>query len=75
MPELLFLEPVGGVAGDMFLAAALDLGVPRAELEAALATLGLPGFALVVTRAEAGGIAGTHVEVVVEGPQPHHRRL
>lgn len=75
MPELLFLEPVGGVAGDMFLAAALDLGLPRAELEAALATLGLPGFALVVTRAEAGGIAGTHVEVVVEGPQPHHRRL
>jgi pyridinium-3,5-bisthiocarboxylic acid mononucleotide nickel chelatase len=75
VPELLFLEPVGGVAGDMFLAAALDLGLPRAELEAALATLGLPGFALVVTRAEAGGIAGTHVEVVVEGPQPHHRRL
>ncbi|HEX7623077.1 MAG TPA: nickel pincer cofactor biosynthesis protein LarC [Anaeromyxobacteraceae bacterium] len=75
MPELLLLEPVGGVAGDMFLAAALDLGVPRAELEAALATLDLPGFALVVTRAEAGGIAGTHVEVVVEGPQPHHRRL
>jgi pyridinium-3,5-bisthiocarboxylic acid mononucleotide nickel chelatase len=75
VPELLFLEPVGGVAGDMFLAAALDLGLPRAELEAALATLGLPGFALVVTRAEAGGIAGTHVEVVVEGAQPHHRRL
>jgi uncharacterized protein (TIGR00299 family) protein len=75
VPELLFLEPVGGVAGDMFLAAALDLGLPRVELEAALATLGLPGFALAVTRAEAGGIAGTHVDVVVEGPQPHHRRL
>lgn len=75
MPELLFLEPVGGVAGDMFLAAALDLGLPQAELEAGLATLAVSGFRLLVTRAEAGGIAGTHLDVVVEGPQPHHRRL
>jgi uncharacterized protein (TIGR00299 family) protein len=73
--QLLLVEPVGGAAGDMFLAAALDLGVSRAELEAALATLGLPGFRLEVTRAEANGIAGTHVEVVVEAGQPHHRRL
>ncbi|GEJ57642.1 nickel pincer cofactor biosynthesis protein LarC [Anaeromyxobacter diazotrophicus] len=75
MAELLYVEPVGGAAGDMFLAAALDLGVPRAALEAALATLGVPGFRLEVTRAEASGIAGAHVEVVVEGPQPHHRAL
>jgi len=75
VPELLFLEPVGGVAGDMFLAAALDLGLPQAELEAALATLAISGFRLLVTRVEAGGIAGTHLDVVVEGPQPHHRRL
>lgn len=75
MAQLLYVEPVGGAAGDMFLAAALDLGVPRGALEAALATLGVPGFRLEVTRAEAGGIAGAHVEVVVEGPQPHHRAL
>jgi uncharacterized protein (TIGR00299 family) protein len=73
--ELLYLEPVGGVAGDMFLAAALDLGVPREGLERALATLGVAGFRLVVARAEAGGVAGTHLDVVVEGPQPHHRAL
>jgi pyridinium-3,5-bisthiocarboxylic acid mononucleotide nickel chelatase len=73
--QLLFVEPVGGAAGDMFLAAALDLGVPRAELEAALATLAVPGFRLEVTPAEAGGIVGTHVDVHVEGPQPHHRAL
>jgi pyridinium-3,5-bisthiocarboxylic acid mononucleotide nickel chelatase len=74
LANLLFLEPVGGVAGDMFLAAALDLGVPRAELERALQTLGVP-FRLEVTRAEAGGIAGSHVDVVPEGPQPGHRHL
>ncbi|MFL5302776.1 MAG: nickel pincer cofactor biosynthesis protein LarC [Anaeromyxobacteraceae bacterium] len=74
MPDLLFLEPVGGAAGDMFLAAALDLGVPRADLERALHTLSVP-FRLEVTRAEAGGVGGTHVEVVPEGPEPGHRHL
>src|ERR687883_560712 len=59
--DLLFLEPVGGAAGDMFLAAAL-------------ATLGVP-FRLEVRRAEANGIAGNHVDVVPEGPQPHERGL
>ncbi len=72
---LLVLEPIGGIAGDMFLAAALDLGVDRAALEAALRTLGVPGWRLVVRPATASGIAGTHVEVAVEGHQPHARGL
>jgi uncharacterized protein (TIGR00299 family) protein len=73
--QLLFLEPVGGIAGDMFMAAALDAGLDRAALERSLATLGVPGFRLEVSRTEAGGIAGTHVDVVVEGPQPRARGL
>lgn len=74
-PALLVLEPIGGVAGDMFMAAALDLGVDRAALEAALATLALPGWRLEVTRRSVSGIAATHVDVRVEGPQPSSRRL
>src|SRR5919204_3103225 len=74
MGDLLLLEPVGGAAGDMFLAAALDLGVPRADLERALGTLGV-AFRLELTRAEASGISGAHVDVVPEGPQPAHRHL
>ncbi|BDG09672.1 nickel pincer cofactor biosynthesis protein LarC [Anaeromyxobacter paludicola] len=73
--DLLWLEPVGGLAGDMFLAAALDLGLPRDALEAALAGLGLPGFRLEVTRRESSGIAGTHLDVRVEGAQPSVRGL
>jgi len=73
--RLLYLEPVGGIAGDMFLAAALDLGVSQAALAAALGTLGVPGFRLEATRGEASGIAGTHVEVVVDGPAPPARAL
>jgi len=66
MAKLLLLEPVGGIAGDMFLGAALDLGVDRAALDAALSTLGVPGFRLLATPAESGGVRGTHVDVLVE---------
>jgi len=72
---LLLLEPIGGLAGDMFMAAALDAGVDRAALEAQLATLGLPGWRLEVTRRSVSGIACTHVDVVVEGEPPASRRL
>ena len=72
---LLLLEPIGGVAGDMFLAAALDLGVDRGALTAQLATLGLPGWRLEVTRVQVGGIAAAHVEVRVEGRPAGERRL
>jgi uncharacterized protein (TIGR00299 family) protein len=72
---LLVLEPIGGIAGDMFMAAALDLGVDRAALVAALQTLGVPGWRLETRPKTEHGIRGTHVDVVVEGEQPHARRL
>src|SRR5512141_2783411 len=75
MAGLLVLEPIGGIAGDMFLAAALDLGVDRAALEAALRTLGVTGWRLEVARRTDSGIAGTHVDVVVEREQPHARGI
>lgn len=62
---VLWLEPLGGIAGDMFLAAALDLGIAQSELEAPLRTLGVPGWQLMVTKAERHAIVGTHVEVLV----------
>ncbi len=73
--NLLLLEPIGGLAGDMFLAAAIDAGVDARALEAALRTLGVAGWRLEVSRRTSSGIAGTHVDVVVEGHQPHERSL
>jgi pyridinium-3,5-bisthiocarboxylic acid mononucleotide nickel chelatase len=75
MPDLLWVEPVGGIAGDMFLAAAVDAGVPEADLARALSALPLGGFRLAVTEAEAGGIRGKHLEVVVEGAASPEPRL
>jgi hypothetical protein len=73
--KVLLLEPVGGVAGDMFLAAAVDLGVEVPALEAALKTLQVPGWRLSTSRAERHAIGGTHLDVVLDAPEEHpHRR-
>ncbi len=78
---MLLLEPVGGIAGDMFMAAGIDLGVRPEDIERALSGLPLPSWRLVVTRAERHAIHGTHVKVRVEGEDAdehhdhHHRSL
>ncbi|MGO8970900.1 MAG: nickel pincer cofactor biosynthesis protein LarC [Myxococcaceae bacterium] len=74
--RVLYLEPVGGISGDMFLAAALDLGVPQRALEEGLRSLPLGDWRLVATAARRQGISGVHLEVVVEpGPPVGHRAL
>jgi len=75
--RILYLEPVGGIAGDMFLAAALDLGLPLAELTHALSGLNLPGWRFQVSRSVRHAISGTHLDVVVDeaAAHGHHRGL
>ena len=63
MRGILYLEPIGGIAGDMFLAAAIDLGVPADQIAAALSGLKLPGWKFRVSKATRQAIAGTHLEV------------
>jgi uncharacterized protein (TIGR00299 family) protein len=76
MSSVLYLEPVGGIAGDMFLAAMLDLGVDARALEQGLRTLGLDGWGLEVTRAVRQAISGVHLNVALSSEVPHvHRRL
>lgn len=70
--RILYLEPVGGIAGDMFLAAALDLGVPLEDLEGPLRTLQVPGWRFAVKRDARHEITGTHVDVVVDEPEGGH---
>lgn len=73
--RVLYLEPVGGIAGDMFLAAALDLGVPLGDIEGPLRSLRVPGWRFELSRATRHDIAGTHVDVVVESDAGgHHHR-
>lgn len=74
--RILYLEPVGGIAGDMFLAAAVDLGVSPDAIAEHLSGLGVPGWRFQLSRAVRHAISGTHLDVVVEAPEAHpHRSL
>jgi pyridinium-3,5-bisthiocarboxylic acid mononucleotide nickel chelatase len=59
----LFIEPVGGISGDMFLAAAADLGLDLTALTALLQGVGLGGFQIHVERGSEQAIGGTRVTV------------
>ncbi len=62
----LFLEPIGGVSGDMVLGAAADLGLPLTELSDLLHAAGIDGFTIEARRDSRGSIGGTRVDVRVE---------
>ncbi|HSL85289.1 MAG TPA: nickel insertion protein [Thermoanaerobaculia bacterium] len=71
----LHFDPVGGMAGDMFLGACLDLGVPLSAPEETVAALGLQGVSVEAFTASRGGTAGTRFRVLaegapVDGPEP-----
>lgn len=75
----LWIEPFGGLAGDMFLAALLDLRDPRFTLEhlRELVARLVPGECeLTLSRAMRGGIEGAHLNVqTIESADPPHRHL
>lgn len=82
--KVLALDPVGGIAGDMMLAALLHLGAPRRALDEGLAALAeasgavdLRGTRVEAEPVEVNGVRALHVEVrvpaEVRGREPHHR--
>jgi pyridinium-3,5-bisthiocarboxylic acid mononucleotide nickel chelatase len=73
------LDCSSGIAGDMFLGACLDLGMPVEVLHDMVARLGLPGIGVETRKASRGGFVGTRFRVLengrpIEGPDPeeHH---
>ncbi|HSS78024.1 MAG TPA: nickel pincer cofactor biosynthesis protein LarC [Thermoanaerobaculia bacterium] len=61
------LDCSSGIAGDMFLGACLDLGMPLEVLSEAVVRLGLPGVSVESHKASRGGFVGTRFRVLVEG--------
>jgi pyridinium-3,5-bisthiocarboxylic acid mononucleotide nickel chelatase len=68
--RILYLDAGSGLAGDMLVAALLDLGVPEAVLLEGLRGLALSGYALRHSRVLRSSIAGRHFDVSVAEAQP-----
>jgi uncharacterized protein (TIGR00299 family) protein len=71
--KVLFLDAFSGIAGDMTIAALVDLGVPFEVVQGSVAKLGLTGFELQLRRARGGAIGGTKFDVLVAQAQPDRR--
>ena len=70
----LWIDAPTGLAGDMLLAALLDLGVDQAVVESPLAALGLTGrYRLTQQEARSAGLRGIRVDVEGLEDQPPHR--
>jgi len=64
------LDAPSGIAGDMCVAALLDLGVPFAVVERSIEKLGLTGYRLEHRAARSGAIGGSRFLVHVDAAQP-----
>src|ERR1035438_3258999 len=76
--KILYLDLISGIAGDMFIAALLDLGVDAAKLECELKKLKLNGWHLHISRQQKSAIAGVKFDIHLEHEHatahdhPHH---
>jgi pyridinium-3,5-bisthiocarboxylic acid mononucleotide nickel chelatase len=68
---LCYLDCVGGLAGDMLLAALVDAGADLERLRALPAALGLEGVGITAERVERQGIGALHLEVEAPDDKAH----
>jgi len=70
--KTLYLDLVGGISGDMFLGALIDLGVSQDVLCQELAKLNVPGWHLHAEKVLRNAISGIQVTVHQEDHEEHH---
>jgi len=70
-----YLDTIGGIAGDMTLAAFVSAGVPFDALVAELRKLPLDGYELSARHVRRSSIDAVHVDVTVSAPPAAHRHL
>jgi pyridinium-3,5-bisthiocarboxylic acid mononucleotide nickel chelatase len=68
--KILFFDAPSGLAGDMIIAALIDLGVPEEVIASAVSKLPVGGFHLHVGTRVRSGIVATSFDVHVEDAQP-----
>ena len=71
--KIIYFDCFAGIAGDMTVAALLELGLPLETLREGLATLPLTGYTLESSKVERHSIAGTSFRVRLTGADQPHR--
>ena len=74
MARLLYFDCNAGIAGDMTLAALIDLGVPLELVRMGITSLGLPEVAVEVTEVKRKGFRAKHLGIS-HPPEHAHRHL
>lgn len=72
--KIAYFDCSAGISGDMCLGALVDAGVPLKEIERALRTLPVKGYALQARKVKRASIAATKVDVIVQKLSPGGRR-
>ena len=73
--KIAYLDTVGGIAGNMTLAAFVSAGMSFETLTEELKKLSLPGFRLERTSVRRSAIDAVHIEVLITDPPKYHRHL
>lgn len=72
MTRTLYLQCDCGISGDMVVGALLDLGASEEGLRAAMASLNVEGYHIVVSRKQVGTMDGCDFDVVVDDEHDNH---
>lgn len=72
MGQTLYMECYSGISGDMTVAALLDLGADRAVLEQGIASLGIEGYKLDISRVKKSGIDACDFAVILDEAHENH---
>lgn len=72
MGKSLYLEAASGIAGDMFVAALLDLGADRKALDKAISSIPAKGFTVEIGRVQKAGIDCCDFNVILDKEHENH---
>jgi uncharacterized protein (TIGR00299 family) protein len=73
--KIAYLDTVGGIAGDMTMAAFVSAGVPFESLTAELLKLGIGGFELSARHVRRSSVDAVHIDVITAAAPRVHRQM
>ncbi len=75
MGRVLLIDLQNGISGDMFVAALINMGVPKDVIECELPLLKLRGYKFVIKEENVSGVGGCSVHVEVKKSEKVHRKF